>query len=446
MTRSGSAHGTTVREAVFQLLRHHGMTTIFGNPGSTELPLFSDLPEGFRYVTGLQESVVVAMADGHALASGGPAFVNLHSAAGVGHAMGSIYSAFRNRAPVVITAGQQSRPLLRADPFLYAEAPTELPQPYVKWAIEPARAEDVPAAIARAIHMACLPPAGPVFVSIPLDDWAQPCELPALRKVTGQAQPDAATLGEIAAQLNGAADPVFVVGAGLDADGAWDAAVALAEHHQAPVWVAPLSSRCSFPESHPLFAGFLPANEADISRLLTGHDLIVTLGAPVFTYHYEMPGQIPPEGATLVQIVSDPKQAASAVCGTSLVGDLDLSLRALQASAADPRPKRPAPCGRSRRLRPPGAFPRLWRWTRCDGCGLPTASWWRRRRRAAMTSTITCPSTAPGASSPLPAGAGLCVARRRRRGHGQPWRDGAGDPGRRVVHVLGPGAVERGGT
>ena len=343
MTRSGSAHGTTVREAVFQLLRHHGMTTIFGNPGSTELPLFSDLPEGFRYVTGLQESVVVAMADGHALASGGPAFVNLHSAAGVGHAMGSIYSAFRNRAPVVITAGQQSRPLLRADPFLYAEAPTELPQPYVKWAIEPARAEDVPAAIARAIHMACLPPAGPVFVSIPLDDWAQPCDLPALRKVTGRAQPDAGTLGEIAAQLNGAADPVFVVGAGLDADGAWDAAVALAEHHQAPVWVAPLSSRCSFPESHPLFAGFLPANEADISRLLSGHDLIVTLGAPVFTYHYEMPGQIPPEGATLVQIVSDPKQAASAVCGTSLVGDLDLSLRALQASAADPRPKRPAP-------------------------------------------------------------------------------------------------------
>ncbi|WP_010141165.1 benzoylformate decarboxylase [Oceanicola sp. S124] len=350
MTQSGSGHGTTVRDAVFQVLRHHGMTTIFGNPGSTELPLFSELPEGFRYVTGLQESVVVAMADGHALASGAPAFANLHSAAGVGHAMGSIYSAFRNRAPVVITAGQQSRPLLSADPFLYAEAATELPQPYVKWAIEPARAEDVPAAIARAIHIACLPPAGPVFVSIPLDDWARPCAPPVLRAVTGRAQPEAGALAGVADQLEAAADPVLVVGAGVDADGAWEAVVGLAEHYQAPVWVAPLSSRCSFPESHPLFAGFLPANEADISRRLAGHDLILTLGAPVFTYHYEMPGPIPPEGAELVQIVSDPRQAASAVCGRSLVGDLDLSLRALRAAAGAARAPRSVPL---RRPEPP---------------------------------------------------------------------------------------------
>ncbi|MBR9821963.1 MAG: benzoylformate decarboxylase [Rhodobacteraceae bacterium] len=350
MTRTGSEHGMTVRDAVFQLLQQHGMTTIFGNPGSTELPLFSDLPEGFRYVTGLQESVVVAMADGHALASRGPAFVNLHSAAGVGHAMGSIYSAYRNRAPVVITAGQQSRPLLKADPFLYSESPTELPQPYVKWAIEPARAEDVPAAIARAIHMACLPPAGPVFVSIPLDDWGRPCDPLPPRGVSGRAQPDPQALAVVAERLNTAVDPVFVLGAGVDTDNAWDAAVALAEHHQAPVWVAPLSSRCSFPESHPLFAGFLPANEADISRNLAGHDLIVVLGAPVFTYHYEMPGQVPPEGAALVQIVGDPHQAAGAVCGDALVGDMDLSLRALLASAEAPRPGREAPL---RRFAPP---------------------------------------------------------------------------------------------
>ncbi|PJE26378.1 benzoylformate decarboxylase [Pseudooceanicola antarcticus] len=350
MTRSGSGHAMTVRDAVFELLQHHGMTTIFGNPGSTELPLFSDLPEGFRYVTGLQESVVVAMADGHALASGGPAFVNLHSAAGVGHAMGSIYSAYRNRAPVVITAGQQSRPLLKADPFLYSEASTELPKPYVKWAIEPARAEDVPAAIARAIHMACLPPAGPVFVSIPLDDWALPCEPPVLREVSGRATPDAANLAQVSAQLEAAADPVLVVGAGVDADGAWEDTVALAEHYQAPVWVAPLSSRCSFPESHPLFAGFLPANEADISRLLGGHDLIAVLGAPVFTYHYEMPATVPPEGAALVQIVSDPHQAAGAVCGTSIVGDLGLSLASLRAAAGTPRPKRRARMRRKARL------------------------------------------------------------------------------------------------
>ncbi|MFC7704487.1 benzoylformate decarboxylase [Plastorhodobacter daqingensis] len=343
MIHSGATRASTVREAVFDLLRHHGMTTIFGNPGSTELPMFSDLPEGFRYVTGLQESVVVAMADGHAQATRGPAFVNLHSAAGVGHAMGAIYSAFRNRAPLVITAGQQSRPLLRSDPFLFAEAPTVLPQPYVKWAIEPARAEDVPAAIARAIHIACLPPAGPVFVSIPLDDWAKPCDPPVLRAVTGRAQADPAALARLAAQLEAAGNPVLVVGAGVDHDGAWDSTVALAEHYQAPVWVAPLSSRCSFPESHPLFAGFLPANEADIERHLAGHDLILVLGAPVFTYHYERPGTVPPEGAALVQIVGDAHQAAGAVCGTALVGDLDLTLQALRDHRGPPRPRRDRP-------------------------------------------------------------------------------------------------------
>ncbi|MFD1913527.1 benzoylformate decarboxylase [Halodurantibacterium flavum] len=343
MIQSGIARGTTVRDAVFDLLRHHGMTTIFGNPGSTELPMFSDLPEGFRYVTGLQESVVVAMADGHALARRGPAFVNLHSAAGVGHAMGAIYSAFRNRAPVVITAGQQSRPLLKSDPFLFAEAPTVLPQPYVKWAIEPARAEDVPAAIARAIHIATLPPAGPVFVSIPLDDWGKSCDTPVLREVAGRAQPDPARLAEVAARLNGADSPVMVMGAGVDADDGWDGAVALAEQYQAPVWVAPLASRCSFPESHPLFAGFLPANEADIERHLGGHDLILALGAPVFTYHYERPGTIPPAGASLIQIVSDPQQAAGAVCGLSLVGNLALSLAALRDHFDQPRPPRRAP-------------------------------------------------------------------------------------------------------
>lgn len=341
MATPSSRHETTVRDAVFDLLRQHGMTRIFGNPGSTELPMFTDLPEDFSYVAGLQESVVVAMADGHAQASRKPAFVNLHSAAGVGHAMGSIYSAYRNRAPVIITAGQQSRPLLKGDPFLFAEAATDLPRPYVKWAIEPARAEDVPAALARAIEIACLPPMGPVFVSIPLDDWTQPCAPLVRRRVTAKASPDAVALDALAGRLAAASDPVLVVGAGVDQDGGWDEVVALAEHYQSPVWAAPLSSRCSFPESHPLFAGFLTATEADVARCLAGHDLIVVLGAPVFTYHYERPAQIPPAGADLVQIVSDPHQAAGALCGDALVGDLALSMAALRQGAA--RPRRPQP-------------------------------------------------------------------------------------------------------
>src|SRR5215208_5623772 len=147
----------TVREAVVCLLRELGMTTMFGNPGSTELPFFREFPDDFRFVLGLQEAVVIGMADGYAQATHNAAVVNLHSAVGVGHAMGNIFTAYRNRTPLVITAGQQSRSLLQMEPFLFSSQATELPRPYVKWSCEPARAEDVPAAIARAYHLAMQP-------------------------------------------------------------------------------------------------------------------------------------------------------------------------------------------------------------------------------------------------------------------------------------------------
>ena len=122
----------TVRAATFELLRSFGLTTIFGNPGSTELPMFRDFPEGFRYVLGLQESVVVGMADGFAQATRSATLVNLHSAAGVGHALGNLFTAYRNQTPLVVTAGQQARAILPYEPFLYAERATEFPRPYVK--------------------------------------------------------------------------------------------------------------------------------------------------------------------------------------------------------------------------------------------------------------------------------------------------------------------------
>src|SRR5215211_8776736 len=123
----------TVREASFDLFRARGMTTMFGNPGSTELPMLADFPADFRYVLGLQESVVVGMADGYAQATGNAALVNLHSAAGTGHAMGNIFTAYRNRTPMVITAGQQARSILPYEPFLFATQATKLPEPYAKW-------------------------------------------------------------------------------------------------------------------------------------------------------------------------------------------------------------------------------------------------------------------------------------------------------------------------
>ena len=165
---------TTVKDATFSLLRAFGIKKVFGNPGSTELPFLSDWPDDIDYVLGLQEASVVGMADGYAQATRNAGFVNLHSAAGVGNALGNIFNAYRNQTPLVIIAGQQARSIMPLQAFLYAERATEFPQPYVKFSVEPARPEDVPAAIARAYYVAMQPPCGPTFVSVPVDDWARP--------------------------------------------------------------------------------------------------------------------------------------------------------------------------------------------------------------------------------------------------------------------------------
>ena len=172
--KSAKAATTTVKDATFGLLRAFGIKRVFGNPGSTELPFLSDWPDDIDYVLGLQEASVVGMADGYAQATRNAGFVNLHSGAGVGNALGNIYTAHRNQTPLVITAGQQARSILPLQAFLYAERASEFPRPYVKYSVEPARAEDVPAAIARAYYVAMQPPCGPTFVSIPIDDWTRP--------------------------------------------------------------------------------------------------------------------------------------------------------------------------------------------------------------------------------------------------------------------------------
>ncbi len=157
-----------VREAVFELLKARGVRHIFGNPGSTELPMLSGLPEDLRYVLCLQESVVVSAADGYALASGEPALANLHTTAGLGNAMGAISTASWNKAPVVVTAGQQDTRHLRLEPLLSGPL-EETARPLVKWSHQPVRAEDVPMALERAFRIASTPPTGPVFVALPMD-------------------------------------------------------------------------------------------------------------------------------------------------------------------------------------------------------------------------------------------------------------------------------------
>ncbi|MBU9230869.1 benzoylformate decarboxylase [Burkholderia multivorans] len=361
---SGQPHAaatpaTTVRDAVIHLFRQFGIDRVFGNPGSTELPMFRDFPDDFRYVLGLQEAVVVGMADGYAQASGNAAVVNLHSAAGVGNAMGNLFTAYKNRTPLIVTAGQQARAILPFEPFLGAAHATELPKPYVKWSIEPARAQDVPAAIARAYRIAMQEPRGPVFVSIPVDDWDQPAELLPAREVSQVVRPDPDALARLGDALDAAQRPAFVVGAALDRAGAWDETVRLAERHRARVYVAPMSGRCSFPEDHPLFAGFLPAIREKIVARLDGHDLVFAFGAPAFTYHIEGFGPHVPSGATLVQLVDDPGTAAWTPQGDAVVGNLKLAARDLLARPAPA--ERPMPAARAPRGRvaPPAAGERM---------------------------------------------------------------------------------------
>ncbi len=342
----------TVRDAVFDLMRRLDMSAIFANPGSTELPMFRDFPADFRYVLGLQEAVVVGMADGYAQASGKAAMVNLHSAAGVGNAMGNIFTAFRNRTPLIITAGQQARSILPFDPFLAASQATELAKPYVKWSIEPARAADVPRALARAYHIAMQEPRGPVFVSIPVDDWEQPAELLAATEVTTRSRPEAAAIASLAAALARSRRPAMVVGAELDRAGAWEEAIRLAESCHARVFVAPMSSRCSFPEDHRLFAGFLPAMREKIVQLLEGHDLVFVAGAPAFTYHVEGSGPHLPPGATLYQLIDDPMTASWTPQGSAIVGNIRLGLQDLLAQMAQhPPATRPQPARREAHTR-----------------------------------------------------------------------------------------------
>src|SRR5882724_3843803 len=277
----------TVKQATFDLLRAFGIRKVFGNPGSTELPFLSDWPGDIDYVLGLQEASVIGMADGYAQATRNAGFVNLHSAAGVGNALGNIFTAYRNQTPLVITAGQQARSILPLEPFLYAERASEFPRPYVKFSVEPARAEDVPAAIARAYYVAMRPPCGPTFVSVPIDDWTHPTQPVQARNVSRELGPDPDAMHVLAAALGRSKRPALVVGPGVDRARAVDLMVRLAEKAKAAVWVSPFSARCSFPERHPQFAGFLHASPAQLSEALREHDLVVVIGAPVFTFHVE---------------------------------------------------------------------------------------------------------------------------------------------------------------
>ena len=358
----------TVHATTYDLLRKHGLTTIFGNPGSNELPFLKNFPSDFQYVLGLHEGVVLGMADGYAQATRRPAFVNLHAAAGTGNAMGALTNAVSSHSPLVITAGQQVRSTIGLEPMLTNVDAPLLPRPLVKWSYEPASPQDVPRALSQAIHMASLPPQGPVYLSIPYDDWDAPApaqsELLNRRLVNGAMVPPAHTIRDLVSRLEDARNPVLVLGADVDAAAAQPEAVALAEKQRLPVWIAPSSARCPFPTTHPCYRGILPAGMASVSRLLDGHDVVLVIGAPVFRYHQFEPGLLLSEGSEVFSVTCDPQEAARAPMGNAIVADIRLTLEALAGAAStaqrpmptgQPKPP-PAPASEAGRLAPEAVF------------------------------------------------------------------------------------------
>ena len=329
---------TTVREATYQLLRELGLTTIFGNPGSTEEPFLQDFPADFQYILGLQEASVVAMADGYAQATGHPALVNLHTAAGIGNAMASLNCAHANKTPLIVTAGQQTREMLLLEPYLSNPEATRMPRSSVKWSYEPVRAGDVPAAFMRAHATATQPSSGPVFLSLPMDDWDKPADGTAVvRSSSHRVAPDPERLEVFARRIGEARSPVLVIGASVDRVDGWEAGRRLAEHLNVPVWAPPETERAAFPEDHALFQGYLPFAIAPLSAVLEGHDLVVVIGAPVFRYYPHVPGEYLPAGADLLHISDDSAELARAPVGDGLLADPLFAMDALLASVTPGR-------------------------------------------------------------------------------------------------------------
>lgn len=314
MTEHAPAATRTVRDAAFDVLRAHGSTTLFANPGSTEVPLLTDFPGDLRFLLALHEGSVVGMATGHALATDRPAVALLHTTAGLGNAVGALATARVNRAPLVAVVGQQDRRHLALEPFLTGRL-AGLAGDYPVWREQPARPQDVPSALARAHHEAATH-RGPALVTVPMDDWAAACD-PADEPLAAPAsvrRPTALTDADVAPLVDFLADarsPALVVGAGADSPAAWAALVRLAERLGCPVWQESFGGRAGFPQDHPQYAGVLPAGRSGLRERLAGlgTDAVLAVGAPVFRQYPYEPGPLVPEGTRVAVVTDVPDEA-----------------------------------------------------------------------------------------------------------------------------------------
>lgn len=332
---------TSVRDACFEVMRAEGMTTIFSNPGSTEIPFLVDLPSDLRFVLALHEGSVVGIAAGHALGSGSPAFVLLHTTAGFGNAVGAIATARVNRAPMVVVVGQQDRRHLALEPFLAGRL-AGLAGDYPLEVLSPVIAADVPSAIRRATHLA-RQERGPVVVIVPMDDWdapADPTATAAASRSVSAPRGIPAELDDVVTALREATAPAIISGSGNDSDQGWAALVGLAERLDAPVWQEAFGSRAGFPQDHPLFRGSLPADRPRVREALGGHDVLLVVGTAALRQYPYKPGSLVPDGTRVFVVTADASEANRSPAELAIVGDPATLCSAIstQLGVSSPRP------------------------------------------------------------------------------------------------------------
>jgi benzoylformate decarboxylase len=339
LERSAPPATATVRDATFDVLRRLQLTTIFSNPGSTEVPLLAGLPEDLTFVLALHEGSVVAMAAGHALGGGKPALALLHSTPGFGNAVAAIATARSNRAPLVIIVGQQDRRHLALDPFLAGKL-SGLAGEYPVWSDQPARAQDVPGAIVRAYHEA-ITARGPAVVIVPMDDWSAPApephETPGPSLLLRSEAADPVAVEALAGVLDSATRPAIVAGAGADGYEGWTALIALAERLNCPVFQEPFGAQAGFPQDHPLFAGHLPSRRARLRETLQPYDAVLIVGTGAIRQYPYDPGPLVEPSTRLALVTQDPEEAHRSPVEVAVLG-APAAICAAVAEAVDARP------------------------------------------------------------------------------------------------------------
>ncbi len=334
-----SVNRITGRSAFISLLKDEGVTHMFGNPGTTELPIMDALTEhpDMTYMMSMQESLVVYMAEGYSRASGRLSACNVHVAPGLGNAMGAIYAAKFANTPIIITAGQQEQGHGLTEPLLY-DPLVPIAQPLVKWAVEVTRLEDLPRIVRRAAKIALTPPMGPVFISLPGDilNEETALELGAPTRVLTAVRPDEATLDRLAGRIARARNPVIVAGHEVAGDRALHEAAAFASALGAPVYQQTVPYGAHFLSAHPAFMGALTRDQKQVRDTLAAYDLLIVLGADVLRMSVWAPVEPLPDGMPVVQIGQrDWEMGKNFPAELAVRADLRLTLEALTPRVAE---------------------------------------------------------------------------------------------------------------